>query len=177
MRALSVFLMIVVLLSGTTVLAQQPEKVRVCHYPPDNPGNVQVIEISVNALPDHQAHGDDVIGVDVDENCQPISFAQTGCFHLSSYLHCISSSFGHLYCTTLHFYVQADGSDVQPLGSIPRYSDPICMTQSVLYPLWDNSHYVVWAADADAAQVVCNAIPGTNGVYTESPVPHLYACY
>lgn len=33
-------------------------KVIVCHIPPGNPANAHDIEISINALPAHLAHGD-----------------------------------------------------------------------------------------------------------------------
>jgi len=39
------------------------DKVTICHYPPGNPANVQIISISTNALDTHIAqHGDCVQG-------------------------------------------------------------------------------------------------------------------
>lgn len=34
------------------------EKVTICHYPPGNPENVQIITVGESALPAHWAHGD-----------------------------------------------------------------------------------------------------------------------
>ena len=58
-----------VILLGVTVIAftiesytrkinQVNQKVIVCHIPPGNPANAHDIEISINALPAHLAHGD-----------------------------------------------------------------------------------------------------------------------
>ena len=33
-------------------------KVDICHIPPGNPANAHVINVSVNAIPAHLAHGD-----------------------------------------------------------------------------------------------------------------------
>ncbi|MTI37934.1 hypothetical protein, partial [Fulvivirga lutimaris] len=41
------------------------KKITICHYPPGNPENVQTIEISENAWPAHEAHGDS------QGNCEP----------------------------------------------------------------------------------------------------------
>ena len=40
--------------------AAADDKVFICHYPPGNPSNVQIIEVSVSAVPAHLAHGDDL---------------------------------------------------------------------------------------------------------------------
>ncbi|HET9662259.1 MAG TPA: carboxypeptidase regulatory-like domain-containing protein [Thermomicrobiales bacterium] len=37
-------------------------KTTICHFPPDNPANVQIISVGNPALPDHFAHGDMVLG-------------------------------------------------------------------------------------------------------------------
>jgi len=52
-----------------TALAQQ-NKVAVCHLNGD--GTYIPITIADPALPTHLAHGDLVVGVDVDENCEPL---------------------------------------------------------------------------------------------------------
>ena len=36
------------------------DKVTICHYPPGNPDNVQVITVDISALPAHLAHGDGI---------------------------------------------------------------------------------------------------------------------
>lgn len=38
------------------------DKITICHIPPGNPGNLQTITISVNALEAHLAHGDHIGG-------------------------------------------------------------------------------------------------------------------
>lgn len=61
--------------------------VTICHFPPGNPGNVQTITISVNALPAHLAHGD----------------------YVGS---CLGGA-GTIFFTTFHNHVQGDvGPDV-----------------------------------------------------------------
>ena len=48
-------------------------KVQVCHFPPGNPDNFQIICISESALPAHLAHGDNLYGEEVcdgiDNDC------------------------------------------------------------------------------------------------------------
>ncbi|MCB0173096.1 MAG: thrombospondin type 3 repeat-containing protein [Anaerolineae bacterium] len=55
-------------LAGTAQAGQ--DKVAVCHLNGD--GNYVPINIADPALPAHLEHGDLVVGVDVDENCQPL---------------------------------------------------------------------------------------------------------
>jgi len=47
----------VILLASRALAGGQ--KAPICHIPPDNPDNARTISVSVNALPDHLAHGDD----------------------------------------------------------------------------------------------------------------------
>lgn len=56
--------------SGAVSLDAKADKVAVCHL--NGNGSFHVINVSGNALPSHQAHGDLVVGVDADENCQPL---------------------------------------------------------------------------------------------------------
>ncbi|PSG91663.1 hypothetical protein [Aurantibacter aestuarii] len=44
------------------------EKVLICHFPPGNLGNSHPIEISVNALKGHLAHGDTVGPCQTDDD-------------------------------------------------------------------------------------------------------------
>jgi len=46
-----------VAVSGNPVQAGE-DKVEICHYPPGNPENVQVISVGATAVPAHEAHGD-----------------------------------------------------------------------------------------------------------------------
>ena len=58
---LGVILVAFVFTSNTKDNEQANEKMIICHIPPGNPDNAHAIEISVNAWPAHEAHGD-VIG-------------------------------------------------------------------------------------------------------------------
>ena len=48
---------------------EKGKKVVICHIPPGNPANAHAIEISVNALPAHLAHGDNLGAC--ESQCQP----------------------------------------------------------------------------------------------------------
>ena len=45
-------------LAAVASFADSPGKVLICHIPPGNPANAHVIDVSVNAMPAHLAHGD-----------------------------------------------------------------------------------------------------------------------
>lgn len=63
MKRNSVFLKLigVLALSGTAALSAASQgKVDVCHIPPGNPANAHTINVSVNAVPAHLAHGDNL---------------------------------------------------------------------------------------------------------------------
>lgn len=49
------------------ITGKNKDKIIICHIPPGNPGNPQTIEVSLNSLPAHLAHGD-CIG-----ECQSVS--------------------------------------------------------------------------------------------------------
>jgi len=63
-----------VVLEEQLALSKKGDKVQVCHYPPSSPSNVQVLSIGAQAANSHVANhsGDGIIGVDYDENCQPL---------------------------------------------------------------------------------------------------------
>lgn len=44
--------------NGTTASSSSPNKVIICHIPPGNPDNKQTLEVNINALNAHLAHGD-----------------------------------------------------------------------------------------------------------------------
>ena len=52
------FVALSLLLVMTCTAHAKPQKVEVCHVPPDNPENFHAISINENAVPDHLAHGD-----------------------------------------------------------------------------------------------------------------------
>jgi hypothetical protein len=47
-------------------------KVDVCHIPPGNPANAHTINVSVNAVPAHLAHGDNLGACGATERCADI---------------------------------------------------------------------------------------------------------
>lgn len=68
-------LLFLVTFTGILMVQAKANKVALCHL--DEEGNLFVIEISENAVPAHVAHGDQLIGVDVDENCDPLVISIT----------------------------------------------------------------------------------------------------
>lgn len=59
MKRLLAFVCIVAVLAISSVaFAASQGKVDICHIPPGNPGNAHTINVSVNAIPAHLAHGD-----------------------------------------------------------------------------------------------------------------------
>lgn len=59
-RTVAVVILMCVVAATLTVPAAfaKSHKVQICHRPPENPDNVQLISISEKALPSHLAHGD-----------------------------------------------------------------------------------------------------------------------
>jgi hypothetical protein len=54
--------------------AMAASKVTICHFPPGNPGNLQLIEVGSGAVSEHLAHGDTVYGgCCVDADCPAMS--------------------------------------------------------------------------------------------------------
>jgi len=49
--------------------AKQPDKVAVCHYPPNNPSHFWIMYVAATCVPNHVAHGDHVV---TDELCNGI---------------------------------------------------------------------------------------------------------
>jgi hypothetical protein len=49
------------LASGSVAQADSEPKVTICHFPPGNPGNVQVITVGASAVPAHVANHDDAV--------------------------------------------------------------------------------------------------------------------
>lgn len=61
LTALSVLIAFAAILSLSFTAPAPMNKVTVCHVPPGNPGNCHEIEVSMNALDAHLAHGDDMV--------------------------------------------------------------------------------------------------------------------
>ena len=61
---LFVLLLVAALFLAVTVSPVQAgeEKIDICHLPPGNPENVQIITIGISALEAHLAHGDNTVG-------------------------------------------------------------------------------------------------------------------
>lgn len=55
-------------------ISKRADMVTVCHFPPGNAENPRVITVASTAVDDHvgQHEGDGIVGVDYDENCQPM---------------------------------------------------------------------------------------------------------
>jgi hypothetical protein len=56
--ALAVLLVVLAVFGVAVVSADSQGKVDICHIPPGNPANAHTINVSVNAIPAHLAHGD-----------------------------------------------------------------------------------------------------------------------
>ena len=56
--ALAVLFAVLATLAAVASFADSPGKVDICHIPPGNPDNAHTINVSVNAIPAHLAHGD-----------------------------------------------------------------------------------------------------------------------
>lgn len=57
-KKMTLAIAVLVVLGAAAVFADSPGKVDICHIPPGNPANAHIINVSVNAVPAHLAHGD-----------------------------------------------------------------------------------------------------------------------
>jgi hypothetical protein len=57
-KKIALAVLIAASLAAVASFADSPGKVDVCHIPPGNPANAHIINVSVNAVPAHLAHGD-----------------------------------------------------------------------------------------------------------------------
>ena len=57
-------LLVLVIVGAAVVSADSQGKVDICHIPPGNPDNAHLINVSVNAIPAHLAHGDQLYTCD-----------------------------------------------------------------------------------------------------------------
>lgn len=57
---LAVLMTVLATLAAVASFADSQGKVDICHIPPGNPANAHVINVSVNAIPAHLAHGDNL---------------------------------------------------------------------------------------------------------------------
>ncbi len=150
------FLFVVVgllLMPAPAALAQGQAKVPVCHL--DENGDYVLINIADPALDAHRAHGDLVVGEDVNENCEPLApVAQAGCFAVT-----FLSPEKVLYALT-------DGSPVQFVDRQPLYSDASCTIPSEFF--FRSEIYLIWAATQAEAEALC------NGQVFTTPTPNLY---
>jgi len=58
--ALAILVAVLATLGAVASFADSQGKVDICHIPPGNPANAHVINVSVNAIPAHLAHGDNL---------------------------------------------------------------------------------------------------------------------
>jgi hypothetical protein len=56
--ALAILVLAAALAGVASLNADSEGKVDICHIPPGNPANAHTINVSVNAIPAHLAHGD-----------------------------------------------------------------------------------------------------------------------
>lgn len=63
MKSLKLLLTVLLLVTYSFISYSEPdagEKVTICHIPPGNPSNAHEITVSINAMPAHMAHGDQI---------------------------------------------------------------------------------------------------------------------
>lgn len=58
-KSIACLVLVSLFIFPTLVFAKGPDKVTICHYPPDNPSNFHTIRVSANALQSHLSHGDE----------------------------------------------------------------------------------------------------------------------
>ena len=129
-KLLLVLLVVVVMLATVSGVWAGQEKVAVCHL--DEEGNYIPINIADPALDAHLAHGDGVVGEDLDENCDPL-WAYAGCL-----------PYAWNYTGGYLTYVETDGSDIQPWEG-PFYKDTACTIDVFLLPI--GYDFLIWADD------------------------------
>jgi hypothetical protein len=156
MRKGILFLLVVsLLLPAAVVLAAGQDKVAVCHLNDD--GSFVPITIADPALDSHLAHGDAVVGVDVNENCEPLVVPLAGCFSYDS----------------SRLYVLTDGTNPQFVGGSRIYEDPGCtFASSAVFP---KTAYLVWATSLAEATATCPLVSILN--VFETGTRNLYECY
>jgi len=160
MRAITTLMMaLVLLISAMPALAGGPDKVEVCHLNDD--GGLHVISIADPALDAHIAHGDQQIGIDVDENCQPLTVWPSGCLFL-----------GNIFTTPV--YGLLSGEAVQFAGGEALYLNVDCNTTLDPDRLPD-FFYWVWANSQSEADSICTGLGGDQALFSDV-VPNLYAC-
>jgi len=149
---------LVLLVSAMPALAGGPDKVEVCHLNDD--GGLHVISRADPASDAHVAHGDQQIGIDVDENCQPLDATpQSGCIPFE-------------VITGKANYFQFDGSVVQDASGGLVYFDDGCATPVTAFP---DGLYFIWAATLSQADTLCTGVGGTF-VAASTLTPDLYLC-
>jgi len=57
-KRLAILFAALAIFAAAAALADSQGKVDICHIPPGNPANAHTINVSVNAIPAHLAHGD-----------------------------------------------------------------------------------------------------------------------
>lgn len=91
------------LLVGSVAMAGQP-KVQVCHRPPGNPANFNIISVAPSAVPAHLAHGDNVVepevcGDGIDNDCNGVVDDPNVCGPTSLECNCVLPG-DHLFTAT-----------------------------------------------------------------------------
>ena len=133
---------------GSAASAGKAPKVDICHS--DDEGALRVISISENALRAHTAHGDLLIGVDVDENCDPL---------VTEADYCIRGEFP--YYGDEYFDVTHDPSTGEVVGENITYGGPLvgtilpvgasALSSGASYDFVNNASYGTWFGDGTSS--------------------------
>jgi hypothetical protein len=133
-KSVLLLLVLLMLLPASLSLADGQEKVAVCHL--DDEGSLIPISVADPALDTHLTHGDGVVGEDYDENCEPLSVAETGCFEY-----------------TEGYYYPLNGDAVQFAGGEYLYTDDTCTMLSTTF--LNSTFRFVWAESVQEAYELC----------------------
>jgi hypothetical protein len=144
-------------------------KVTICHATDD--GRLLPIAVSARAVEAHVAHGDPVIGTDVDDDCEPLPTAPTspyvqpaGCYAVLE-VSTASLNFG--------LYARTTGRLVDPIAGTPIHADRECSGSE---SLWGNAA-LTWAPDQAVAAEQCLAANGdARPAAAVTSTPYMFMC-
>lgn len=136
----------------------------ICHAGDD--GRVVPISVSARAVAAHVAHGDPVIGTEVDEDCEPLPalpphVQPAGCYAVLT------------VTSTMVFYATTAYALVTPLAGARMHRDPFCADASTT--TWPTSA-LTWAPTGADAVRQCTAAAVPNRTAVATATPHLFWC-
>jgi len=165
--ALAVALVLMLPAVGT---AEPSNKVTICHRPPDNPGNVQLLTVSVNALPDHLAHGDHLSFGGSCYSVEPNDLR-----YATSEQACIDLYGGHL--ASIHSQAENDfvGALVDPDSTCQRTAriggyaqGGFCLGPDASYTWSDGTAWDYWHWRGTTWEPNCTGIPGSTQFWPDT---------